>query len=116
MKTLAYLLPLLAPYCLFAQQAKPFDRLTFHQPPTNLAPDTVTADWPRFLGPTDNGHSLETHLLSPFPPSGPTPVWEVERGRSHTAPVISGDHLVFIHELNGLETIECLHPETGQRY
>ena len=101
---------------LFAQEAKPFDRLTFYAPPKNLSPKAQTSDWPRFLGPSDNGHSPETHLLIDFLEQYPNRVWEVKRGRSHTAPVIAGDRLVFIHELDQKEIIECLHPETGQRY
>lgn len=116
MKPLAFLLLLTSACRLDAQQAKAFERLTFYTASKALAAEATTSDWPRFLGPSDNGHSPETHLLNQFPPTGPTRVWQVKRGRSHTAPVIAGERLVFIHELNGFETIECLHPETGQRY
>lgn len=116
MKTLAILLLLTLPLALRAQTPQAFDRLTFHHAPKPLSKQAKTSDWQRFLGPTDNGHSPETQLLTDFLDRYPQSVWEVKRGRSHTAPVIAGDHLVFIHELNGRETIECLHPETGQRY
>ncbi len=101
---------------LQTQAQQNFERLTFHHTPKALSPQASTSDWPRFLGPSDNGHSPETHLLQNFTAAKPTRIWEVKRGRSHTAPVIVGDYLVFIHEINGTETIECLHPETGQRY
>ena len=116
MKILTCLLTLAITCKLLAQEPKAFDRLTFHNSPNALSPQAKTSDWPRFLGPSDNGHSPETHLLGEFNPTGPNRVWEVKRGRSHTAPVIVGDRLVFIHEINGTEIIECLHPETGQRY
>ncbi|MCB1121797.1 MAG: PQQ-binding-like beta-propeller repeat protein, partial [Verrucomicrobiae bacterium] len=93
-----------------------FDRLTYHTPPKPLSPDAVTEHWPRFLGPRHDLHSNETHLLKSFPKSGPTIVWEIERGTGHTPPVIAGDYLVIIHEMNGKETVECLQPETGKRY
>ncbi len=111
-----YALLLTLPLTLHAQHAKSFERLTFHHAPKPLSNQATTSDWPRFLGPSDNGHSPETHLLTDFLDRYPSRIWEVKRGHSHTAPVISGDHLVFIHELDGKETIECLHPETGQRY
>lgn len=55
-------------------------------------------------------------MLKDFSESGPNVVWEVERGSGHASPTVSGDYLVFIHELDGLEMIECLHPESGKRY
>jgi len=115
MKTLVCLI--LATTCsLVAQEPQAFDRLTFYTAAKDIAADARTSGWPRFLGPSDDGHSPETHLLTDFTPSKPTRIWEVKRGRSHTAPVIVGDRLVFIHEIKGVETIECLHPETGKRY
>ena len=52
-------------------------------------------------------------------PGGPedlSPVWEVERGMGHAAPVIAAGYLVFIHGMDGKEIVECLHPENGKRY
>ncbi len=102
---------------LFSQEVpKPFDRLTFHAAPKVLASGAVTADWPRFLGPTDDCHTPEAPLLKAFPPEGPAIVWEVARGNGHPTPTVAGDYLVHIHEIRGEEIVECLHPETGQRY
>ncbi len=94
----------------------PFDRLTFHAKPGPLAPGAKTADWHRLLGPEDNATSPETHLLHDFLPGQPAKLWEVQKGEGYTSPAISGDFLVLFHALAGRETIECLHPETGQRY
>lgn len=116
MKSLTLLLILTITCNAFAQSPQPFDRLTFHSAAKPLADNAISSDWPRFLGPSDDSHSLETLLLDDFSPSKPALVWEVKRGRSHTAPVIVEDRLVFIHEINGSEIIECLHPETGKRY
>src|SRR5690606_19169554 len=63
--------------------------LTFHAPPKPLSPDALTAAWPRFLGPTDNAKSTETHLLERFPVEGPEKVWELEKGVSYTSPVVA---------------------------
>ncbi|MEZ0277334.1 MAG: hypothetical protein ACAH88_20655, partial [Roseimicrobium sp.] len=93
-----------------------FDRLTFHAPPKPLAQDAVTSDWPTVLGPKDDATSPETHLLHAWPAGGPAKVWEVRKGEGYTSPAISGDFLVLFHAVEGKEVIECLHPETGQRY
>lgn len=99
-----------------ADQPKPFDRLTFHAAPKPLAKDARTSDWPRFLGPTDDAISPETHLLKQFPKDGPARVWEVQRGDAYTSPAIAGDRLVSFHAFDGKETVECLQRETGQRF
>lgn len=97
-------------------EALPFDRLTFHAPPKPLAPNAVTADWPRLLGPTDDVTTPERPLLKTFPASGPAKVWEVVKGAGYTAPAIVGARLVIFHALEGQETVECLEAETGRRF
>jgi len=101
--------------CLITSpQSRAADHLTFHQMPKPLAKGAVTSDWPRFLGPDDNCHSPESPLLKDFGDSGPTLVWEVARGTSHTAPVIAGDRLVYVHVLDDHEIIECRNPGNGE--
>jgi len=105
----------IATFCVFANhEGRAADSLTFHQKPKPLAADAVTSDWPRFLGPDDNCHSPESPLLKEFGDAGPALIWEVARGTSHTAPVVAGDRLVFMHVLDDEEIVECRHPETGQ--
>lgn len=99
-----------------ADEAEPFDRLTFHHAPKPLAANAVVSDWPRFLGPYDNCHSPETPLLKTFGGKAPTLVWEITRGVSHTSPVIAGNRVLFIHALDGKEIIECVDAETGRRF
>lgn len=93
-----------------------FERLTFHAAPKPLSKDAKTSDWPRVLGPGDDATSPETHLLHEWPQGGPAKVWELKRGEGYTSPAIMGGFLVVFHAMDGKETIECLHPETGQRY
>lgn len=99
-----------------APDPAPFDRLRFHQAPKPRAADAVNADWPRFLGPGDNATSPETGLLRDLPKEGPARVWEVRKGDGYASPAIVGEFLVLFHALDGRETVECLHPETGRRY
>ncbi|HRQ89309.1 MAG TPA: PQQ-like beta-propeller repeat protein, partial [Bacteroidia bacterium] len=93
---------------------EPVPGLTYHAAPKPLSPEAVTADWPRFLGPTDNAKTPETHLLERFPEGGPQIVWEYEKGTSYTSPSIVGDRLVLFSHFDGDEVVQCLEPETGR--
>jgi outer membrane protein assembly factor BamB len=88
--------------------------LAFHGAPKALAKDAVTAEWPGFLGPTHSPLSPETKLrgdLKDLPI-----VWEVEKGTGYAHPAIVGDRLILFHRVKNEEVVECLHPQTGQRY
>ncbi|MEM9017221.1 MAG: PQQ-binding-like beta-propeller repeat protein [Verrucomicrobiota bacterium] len=99
-----------------APAAESFERLTFRSPPKPLDDSAVTSDWPRFLGPSDNAISPETHLLDSFPEEGLEIVWEIEKGSGYTSPVIADGRLVMFDRFGDEETIECLDPETGKRF
>jgi outer membrane protein assembly factor BamB len=73
------------------------------------------ADWPRFLGPNNDGSSVETKLLHTWPKEGPKVLWEYEKGDGHTGPVIVGGKVVLLHALDGKETVDCLDAGTGKR-
>ncbi len=110
-------------FCIFifalispAQEPQGFDRLLFHAAPKPLSAEAKTSDWPRMLGPTDDGKSPETHLLHDWGPAGPKKVWEVTKGDGYTSPSIVGDYCVIFHALDNKETVECLHRETGKRF
>ncbi len=112
------------PICLFlgntilsaAADTHTDSRLHTHAAPKPLAPNAVTAPWPRFLGPADNATTPETPLVTELPEDGPTPVWEVEKGEGYASPAIDGGHLVLFHRMEGLEIVECRHPETGKLF
>lgn len=99
-----------------ASTPQSFDRLTFHAAPKPLSKEAKTAPWPGVLGPADNATSPETPLLHEWPQGGPAKVWEVTKGDSYTSPSIADGMLVLFHAMDGRELIECLHPETGQRF
>ncbi len=86
----------------------------FHHAPKALAKDAIVEDWPRFLGPRDNGVSRETKILKTFHKSGPTLVWEMNVGEGYATPTVLGDRLVFSHRLKDGGQIVGLHPETGK--
>jgi len=88
--------------------------LTFHAAPQPLAKDAVTTDSPGFLGAPHRPVSAETHLK---PELANLPiVWEVEKGTGYAAPAVAADRLVLFHRQKDQAVVECLHPETGQRY
>lgn len=76
---------------------------------------TFADDWPRFLGPNNDGTSAETKLLHTWPKDGPRKLWEYEKGDGHTGPVIAGGRVVIIHALAGKETVDCLDAASGAR-
>ena len=87
----------------FLGLAQAQDSLKFHAKPKPLAADAETADWPRFLGPTDDLKTPETHLLKEFPDGGPTRVWEISRGTGQAAPAIADGKLVHLQLAGGAE-------------
>lgn len=93
-----------------------FEGLTFHAAPKPLSPDAVTTDWPRFLGPTDNAITPETHLLDRIPDGGLKKVWEMKKGNSYTTPVIVGGRLVTFNRFDDDEVVQCLDPGTGRQF
>ncbi|HEU0120649.1 MAG TPA: PQQ-binding-like beta-propeller repeat protein [Bryobacteraceae bacterium] len=90
--------------------------VTRHGKPAALAQGAVSEDWPSFLGPTHNGVSRETKLRKQFPPAGPPLVWEMNKGTGYASPAVGGGYLVFLHRRGNQELVECLHPETGERF
>jgi hypothetical protein len=96
-------------------QADETPGLTFHAAPKPLSANAKVEDWPRFLGPTNNAVSGETHIASAWPKSGPTIVWEFEKGEGWACPAIVADRLVLFHRVKDQEVTDCLQRETGQR-
>ena len=99
-----------------APAPQPNKDVTFHAAPKPLAAGAVASDWPTFLGPTYDYRSTETKLAPRFGAGGPRLVWEMNKGSGYAAPVVAGRRLVLFHRVGGEERVECLHPETGERY
>lgn len=109
-------LVLLSGGCLCAQTAPdspPPPRLTVHARPKPLSPKAVTADWPRFLGPSDDATTPETQLLDSFPPTGPVLLWELEKEDGFACPAIAGGRLLHFQNIAGQDLVECRDAETG---
>lgn len=79
-----------------------------------LVASASAADWPHFLGPAYNNTSSETGLLHEWS-GGPRVLWEYPKGSGHSAPTVSGDHVVIFHSESGEEIIDALDAATGER-
>jgi outer membrane protein assembly factor BamB len=90
--------------------------VTFHAAARPLAAGAVTSDWLAFQGPNQNQVSPETKLNTAFPAAGPRAVWEMRKGSGYAAPAVAGDRLLLFHRLGARDTLDCLHPETGDRH
>jgi len=90
------------------------ERLLSHGEPTALSDEAQTSNWPRFLGPTDDLRSPETHLFREWGDTGPALLWELSKGEGYASPIIEGERLLLFHRLDGSERIECRRALTGE--
>jgi len=93
-----------------------FDGLKFHQSPKPLAENAVTQNWHRFLGPIDKAVTTEKPLLGEWPQEGLPIVWEMASGEGYAAPSVVDGRLIYFHNKDGHERLDCLDPETGRRH
>jgi outer membrane protein assembly factor BamB len=70
-------------------------------------------DWPQFLGPRQDGTSLETGLVRAIPTNGLPVVWDRPIGTGYSAPSLLSGMLVVFHREKNEEIIEALDPATG---
>lgn len=78
-----------------------------------LTCSAFAADWPRFLGPTDDCSSPEKGLLKTWPKEGPRKLWEFPRGAGYSCPAVVGDSCVIFHSKEGREIVEAVSAATG---
>lgn len=70
-------------------------------------------DWPWFLGPTHDGVSAETGVISPWPATGLKLVWQRDIGIGYASPSVSRGRLFVFDALGGKNRLACLRAETG---
>jgi len=105
-----------------APEARSYSELTFHRAPKPRAAGAIDEDWPTFLGPRRDGHTRETGLAAQFSEHGPPLVWEMSAGSGFASPVVTAldggrpRRLVFTHRIAQEIHVDCLDPESGQRY
>jgi len=80
-----------------------------------VAVPVIAADWPQFLGPSRNGQSSETGLLTTFPDKGPKVLWEMEAGEGYSSPVVVGERLIHFQRSGDKDQVMCLDAATGKQ-
>ncbi|MBY0514764.1 MAG: hypothetical protein K2P78_12720, partial [Gemmataceae bacterium] len=79
-----------------------------------LAASHVTAaDWPTFLGPTQDGVSPEKGV-TPWPKEGLRKVWECELGIGFAPPVVAGGRLFHFDRFDDTCRLTCREAATGK--
>lgn len=75
---------------------------------------TQGVDWPVFLGPTGDGKSPETGIITKWPKDGLKVIWETEMGLGYPPPVISKGRLFHFDRFRDVNRLTCRHAETGK--
>lgn len=83
------------------------DSLKVHRAITDADVVRKGEDWPRFLGPRQDGTSSET-VLKTWPKGGPPILWEKKVGTGYSAPSVRGYRLILHHRVGDHEVIDCL--------
>ncbi len=71
-------------------------------------------DWPQFLGPTQDGKSAETGIISSWPKDGLEIVWTVDSGEGYGAPSTSLGRLYHFDRTGNEARLRCLQADTGE--
>lgn len=72
-----------------------------------------SSDWPNFLGPNQDGKSLEKIDIAPWPKAGPRIVWHTEIGTSYGAPAVAAGRLFIFARYRDMARLSCLDSKTG---
>ena len=72
------------------------------------------ADWPHFLGPTADGISTETGLISAWPSGGAKVLWKKQIGTGYSAPAIRDGRLVLFHRVKNEEIVQAYDVKTAK--
>jgi outer membrane protein assembly factor BamB len=83
-------------------------------PPADLGTRKAGSDWPRFLGPTGDGVSPETGILTKWPKEGLKVLWEAPMGMGFAPPAVSRGRLFHFDRFKDDNRLTCRNAETGQ--
>ncbi|MCA9064813.1 MAG: PQQ-like beta-propeller repeat protein [Planctomycetaceae bacterium] len=73
----------------------------------------VAADWPQFLGPSRDGKSAETGLISRFPADGPQVLWKRELGVGMSGFAVSNDVVFTTYQDGTSQYVIAMNSSTG---
>jgi outer membrane protein assembly factor BamB len=72
------------------------------------------ADWPTILGPTRDGVSTETGIISPWPKAGLKKLWECPLGVGYAPPVVAAGKLYHFGRFDDNARLTCVDAATGK--
>ncbi|MEQ1827054.1 MAG: PQQ-binding-like beta-propeller repeat protein [Pirellula sp.] len=72
-------------------------------------------DWPNYRGRNHDGISSETNWTDQWPKSGPRELWRTNVGVGFTSCSIANDRLFVGGNMDGEESLYCIHATTGKR-
>ena len=97
--------------CGYATPPKPSTNPPITETTTTSQPGS---DWPCFLGPTHDGKSTETGILTEWPETGPPLVWHHELGTSYGIGSVAGGRYYQFDRYDDEARLTCLDAATGE--
>jgi outer membrane protein assembly factor BamB len=76
---------------------------------------SLGGDWPRFLGPEGSGTSQETGLITQWPATGLSKLWDAPLGESYGPPSVAGGKLFHFDIVRGMAVLTVRDAATGQQ-
>lgn len=99
---------------LSSQQKKPLNKTAKALVILLLSASLLEADWPRFHGPTGDGHlPSSARALTQLPSEVPL-VWRKTIGNTVGSPVIAENRVFYLDNQQEKETVHCLELTTGK--
>ena len=75
-----------------------------------------SGDWPRFLGPHQNGGVEDEALPTEWPASGPKPLWQMTVGSGFSGPIVVDQQVILFHRERNQEILVSLDASTGKEH
>lgn len=82
--------------------------------PESLWTRPTGVDWPTFLGPTGDGKSTETGILTDWSKGKLQVVWQAQTGQGYGIGSVAKGRFYHFGRIKGKATLRCLNAETGE--
>jgi outer membrane protein assembly factor BamB len=77
-------------------------------------PCSLLADWPRFLGPSNDLRPEQQDAKRLGPHAALNKAWEFEKGKGWATPIVVSDSVLVFHRLGSDEVLDCLDASSGR--
>lgn len=82
---------------------------------TLIGSQTLTQDWPQFLGPGRDGRYEGLPINFNWPTGSPTEIWRKPVGEGFAGPIVIGNVLILFHRIEDQEVVEALDATSGHK-